>query len=370
VRASEKLANSPLAGDVLAGLSKLGMVGIGLIPTQPRQILSTRPLFAPSSFDGVPLRIINDPQTAALVSALGARPVQNVTAGGVQSSLQSGSIGAVETSATPIVSNSYNAVASYLTSYAVMPKFETIVATQSAWASLTVAQQAAIRDAAINTLVNSSQVRMREASQLSGLCKSGVILDQPSASQLAALAQEADRAAPVSPAATAIMRQIRSTIPGAGPQPTALPADGCFVAHTPAQAKAQQRLFASGGGGSGNGLSIPAGTYVTTTTLAEEVAGDVTNPELQRSVTWTWHIYANRKVKVTTTPYMSDQWNTGHYVATGRNQVTFIWTGGSALTPETVRWSYFDGQLTFAVVHVQDANGRILYTDHPWRRVG
>ena len=39
------------------------------------------------------------------------------------------------------------------------------------------------------------------------------------------------------------------------------------------------------------------------------------------------------------------------------------------VTPETVRWSYYDGQLTFAIVNVQDLSSRVIYTAHPWRKV-
>ena len=80
VRASELLAASPLASAMLSQLSSLGLVGIGLIPTEPRQILSTRPLIAPSAFNGIRLRITDNPETAALVRAIGARPVQRESA--------------------------------------------------------------------------------------------------------------------------------------------------------------------------------------------------------------------------------------------------------------------------------------------------
>jgi hypothetical protein len=35
-----------------------------------------------------------------------------------------------------------------------------------------------------------------------------------------------------------------------------------------------------------------------------------------------------------------------------------------------VRWSYFDGQLTFAIVDVADTGSRVIYTAHPWRKTG
>ena len=84
VRASEQLAASPLASTVLGQLSSLGLVGIGLIPAEPRQILSTRPLIAPSAFAGIRLRITDNPETAALAAAIGARAVQGKSASQVR----------------------------------------------------------------------------------------------------------------------------------------------------------------------------------------------------------------------------------------------------------------------------------------------
>jgi hypothetical protein len=51
------------------------------------------------------------------------------------------------------------------------------------------------------------------------------------------------------------------------------------------------------------------------------------------------------------------------------NEVTFYWNRVAGLTPETVRWSYYDGQLTFSVVTVQDQNGQVQYNEHPWHKV-
>ena len=61
----------------------------------------------------------------------------------------------------------------------------------------------------------------------------------------------------------------------------------------------------------------------------------------------------------------------GHYVVKG-DEVTFFWfqPRSSWSATETVRWSYFDGQLTFAIVDVADTSSRVFYTAHPWRKIG
>jgi Bacterial extracellular solute-binding protein, family 7 len=380
VRASEQLANSPIAGDVLRGLSGVGMVGIGLIPTEPRQILSTRPLFAPSSFDGLRLRIINNPETRALFAALHARPVQGVSAGQLSGLLGARSIEAVETSALPIVSNSYNAEAPYLSSYAVAPKFETIVATRAAWAALTASQQAAIRLAAKDTVANSQALPDRETAELTGLCQGGLVLDEPSHAQFTTLVRAAKRATPPSAQVAAMMHLIGSAIPGTGPRSMALPPPtGCHVAHSVAQAHSLHSLGAHYGSSRTGGPTIPPGTYVTTNTAAEFAAGDVTSAEFDKSMTEITTLYPDGNLKQIQRPTNPHQPRTatngyydygGHYVVNG-NDVTFFWDRRALLLPETLRWSYYNGQLSFSIIHVEgDSAGVVQYIDHPWRKVG
>jgi TRAP-type C4-dicarboxylate transport system substrate-binding protein len=370
VRASELLASSPLASAMLSQLASLGLVGIGLIPTEPRQILSTRPLIAPSAFSGIRLRITDNPETAALVTAIGARAVQRESASQVRGMLRSGSVAGVETSPEFILANSYNADAAYLTSYAVIPKFETIVATRAAWRALTAAQQAAIRQAAADTLAHARQVPARESQEIAGFCAGGLILDQPSPTQLAALARVTSGAVPGGAQVIAMIRMIRAAVPGTGPQPSPIPLPpACRIASTAAQAIALHRLSVPGGSGQTGGATIPPGTYVTTDTVADWRAGGQYGADWDTAITFTWHLYPDGRLYQTQQPDYPDQpFGRGRYIVKG-DEVTFIWDPYMELTPETVRWSYFDGQLTFSIVHVQDTASRITYIAHPWRKV-
>jgi len=101
VAASQRVAASPVATTVLGQLSGYGAVGVGLIAGEPRQILSVRPLFAQPQFAGAKIRIVDNPQTAAMISALGARPVQGLASNEVNAPLHSGSVTAVESSPFP-----------------------------------------------------------------------------------------------------------------------------------------------------------------------------------------------------------------------------------------------------------------------------
>jgi TRAP-type C4-dicarboxylate transport system substrate-binding protein len=368
--ASEALAASPVAAALLGQLSPLGLVGIGLIPAEPRQFLSARPLIAPSAFDGISLRIIDNPQTAALVGALGAHPVQGKSASQVGDLLRSGSIAGAETSPQQVLENSYNAEAPYLTSYAIIPKFETIVASRRAWLALTAAQQAAIRQAAADTVVNARQVPAREQQELFDMCGTGLVLDEPSPAQLAVLAGRAASTAPAGAAAAAMTRMIRADVLGTGPQPSAVPPPSqCRIASTAAQAIALHNLSVPGGSAP-QGATIPPGTYVTTDTVADFVNGGQYGPDWQTTITFILYLYPDGTVLESQRPNYPDQGvGRGRYVVKG-DEVTFIWDSGTGLTPQTLRWSYYDGQLTFAIESVQDIGSRIIFTAHPWRKVG
>jgi TRAP-type C4-dicarboxylate transport system substrate-binding protein len=373
VAASQRVAASPVAAAVLGQLSGYGAVGLGLIAGEPRQILSVRPLFAAPQFAGQKIRIVDNPQTAALVNALGAGPVQGLASNQVNGPLRAGSVTAVETSPFYVWENGYQTAAPYLTSYGIFPKFETLVASTKAWAALPPADQAVIRRAVADTRANSGQLASREALELTRLCQQGVVLDQPTAAQLGVLARDAATAAPAGAAAAAVDRQIRA-LPGTGVQPYAtgvpVPA-GCRVAGDAATATAIHQVltpaFAHKGGG-----KIPPGTYVTTDTVADWQAGGQYGDDWNKAVTYTTGLRADGTLWETQAPDYPDQGPlTGHYVVKG-DEVTFFWlqpkSGWSAT--EKVRWSYFDGQLTFAIVDVADTSSRVIYTAHPWHKIG
>jgi hypothetical protein len=268
-----------------------------------------------------------------------------------------------------VLTNSYNAVAPYLTAYGLFPKMEAIVATKSAWAALTGPQQSAFRQAAADALINSRQVPAREGVELGTMCSAGLVLDEPSAAQLSAIAKAASSATPGGSQVASMIGRIRSKVAGTGPQPEAvsLPAS-CHVAHTVAEAKA----FAStpvalpASPSSTGGATIPLGTYVTTDSVADFRAGGQLGADWNTPQTFTLSLYADGIVSQGQEP--NDGAEFGSYLVHG-DEVTFTWSD-SGLTPETVRWSYLNGMLTLKVVDVQDTAGRIMYATHPWRKVG
>jgi TRAP-type C4-dicarboxylate transport system substrate-binding protein len=368
VAASQRVAASPVAATVLGQLSRYGAIGVGLIAGEPRQILSVRPLFTPSQFAGQKIRIVDNPQTAALVTALGAHPVQGLASTAVNSPLQKGSLAGVETSPFYVAENAYQNLAPYLTSYAIFGKFETLTASKRAWGELSPAEQAVMKQAVADTRGHSGQLASRESLELTQLCQQGVVLDRPTAAQLGVLAQHTATAGPASAAAAVVERQIKA-LPGSGAQlnATGLPA-ACRVAGDAATAAAIHQVLTPTAAHQGGG-KIPPGTYVTTDTVADFEAGGVYGSDWNKDVTWTIVMRADGTVRETQAPDYQDQGPaTGHYVVKG-DEVTFYLsqvTNWSAI--ETVRWSYFDGQLTFGIVDVADTGSRVIYTAHPWRK--
>jgi hypothetical protein len=171
-----------------------------------------------------------------------------------------------------------------------------------------------------------------------------------------------------------MIRRIRSAIAGTGPQLDAvtLPV-ACHVAHTVAEANA----FASASGlrssappatpTSIGGATIPPGVYVTTDTVADFRAAGQTGDDWNATQTFTLNLYSDGISSETQEPLGGGEFGT--YVVAG-DEVTFTWSPDTGLTPQTVRWSYLNGLLTLTVVDVEDLGSRVIFSTHPWRKVG
>ena len=269
VAASQRVAASPVAATVLGQLPKYGAVGVGLIAGEPRQILSVRPLFAPGR---------NSPgrRSASSTTRRPRRwsprwvPVRSraLASNKVNSPLRAGLVTAVETSPFYIAENAYQNAAPYLTSYAVFPKFETLVASKKAWAALSPSESGGDQ---------AGRRRYPAAFWSAGGPRGPGAHPALPAGRRArpAHGRPARRAGPAtlrqprpSAAAAAVERQIRA-LPGTGVQPnaTGIPA-GCRVAGDAATATAIHRVLTPALAHQGGG-KIPPGTYVVTDTVAD-----------------------------------------------------------------------------------------------------
>ena len=179
----------------------------------------------------------------------------------------------METSPEYILANSYNADASYLTSYAVIPKFETIVATQAAWRALTAAQQAAIRQAAADTLAHARQVPARESQELAGLLPGRPHPRRAVARPARRPGARNSRRVPAGARVAAMVRMIRADVPGTGPQPSAIALPPRAAPRARRRRRSRCTTSACPAAPGNQGATIPPGTYVTTDTVADLQAG-------------------------------------------------------------------------------------------------
>ena len=111
--------------------------------------------------------------------------------------------------------------------------------------------------------------------------------------------------------------------------------------------------------------------FVTTDTAADYRRGNVTNPDFRKDITSRTTLRDGRWYTTQTPDYPNQGPFSGTYTVNG-DEVRFVMlhASGPLVAPETLKWSYFNGQLRFKIVDVADTASRVFYTAHPWRKVG
>jgi TRAP-type C4-dicarboxylate transport system substrate-binding protein len=366
-QAAQALATSDVAGEVLDTLPH-SVIGLALVPAETRRVISKRAVLAPGDFAGQRLRIIDNPQTAALFTALGALPQLGWTARPVTAALADGRLDGAETAPNSIVDNGYWNSARQLSGYGVFPKFQSIVSSREAWRRMSPRQRDALLAAARETVGSAhATIAARERSDLRQLCLGGVRIAVPTARQLQALATAAAPAAAelrADAVAARVLERLRA-LPGSGPQPLASP--------LPPEC-AQRGPRAAGR------VKFPEGTYLTRVTREQFEAAGATPPAAGiKAITLTTELRDGRftQLQAPTEPHQcGDKPTKAHPACTGTysvdgDELTFVWeppTPPPLPAPETVQWSYFDHVLRFKPVNVGDA-GSVAIFDQPWRRI-
>ena len=368
--AAQAVATSPVARS-LAGALPGSVVGLALVPGETRRLLSARPAVEPGDWQGLRVRIVDNPQTAADLEALGAEAVQGLFSREVPAELRDKRLDATETAPGSALGNGYQDYLHHLSGYGLFPKFESIVVSRRSWDRLSGEQRKALEAAALETLgAAPAALATQEQSNLRQLCAAGVRVTVPTRQQLSALAAAAR---PVidelktDEAAAGVLAQL-DAVPGSGPQPLAAPLpDGCsrsagttFVHRGPAR--------------------IPDGTYEVKVPHEEFQAVGADVPPFDRSDVTFWTMIRDGRFINTQKPTAPDQCATkptkAHPACVGTVEIdgdtlTFRWeppTPPPVPAPETVKWSYFDGELHFRPVDVADSVSRVIYS-HPWRRI-
>ena len=372
--ATTALARSGVARNLLEGMAAYEAVGLGLIPGEPRRLLTREPVVDPSDLSGRRVRVSDSAQTMALLATLGAEPVEGMTAAEVRQALQNGTLDGTEMAPVYLGQNGYDLSAPYLSAFALIPKFEVVAASTAAWRRLSTRDREALSSAATETVAwEAARLSGDEAAELSLLCGDGLVVVAPSAPALAAWRAKA--ASPSPGDADPLVRRIRALVPSAGPtdDASALPPN-CELATSAAGAQAIHRAHQPATTASStpdHGLGIPSGTYVETVTAAQFAVAGLSGPDFARDVTYTWRFRPDGTFEETQQPDYADQGRqVGRYAVEG-NRLTMTYLPGPdgiALPPERASWSFYVGVLTFSEIQVQDPGATPLY-EQPWHKI-
>jgi TRAP-type C4-dicarboxylate transport system substrate-binding protein len=179
-----RVLESDLAGEMLAGTSKLGLVGLAMLPTDLRKPLGlSRPLVAVKDYQGARIGVREGEVAKATFTALGATPVGTIPGGPLRG------LDGAELDLGGIAWNEYDLQAKAVTANVTLwPRPVTVVINRTVFESLTPRQQDALQQAGSSVI--SRQLHYRQL--LSGddryiLCRRGLRFLHASSQDLAAL---------------------------------------------------------------------------------------------------------------------------------------------------------------------------------------
>jgi TRAP-type C4-dicarboxylate transport system substrate-binding protein len=183
--ALDAVVSDPVAGEMLSGLERLGLTGLGLFPEGLRHPASFgEPLREPADFAGVGIRAPLSELSWEILEALGATPL-DVSDEELQTLFGEGRLGGAETSAAHLSSLRYRGVMTgNLTPYA---KANVLVANSETLEALTDEQRDVLGHATDATLEHSIATRPSDAEALAAVCAEGLEVAIATAEQQAAM---------------------------------------------------------------------------------------------------------------------------------------------------------------------------------------
>jgi TRAP-type C4-dicarboxylate transport system substrate-binding protein len=168
----DKVTSGPIAGQMLAGLSDVGVVGLALLPEALRHPVGfSDPLRAPSDFVGIGIRAPRSKLTWEILRALGAEPV-DLVGNEIGPAIDSGRLRGAE-SEIGLVRNLARP-GTLTANITFFPKANTLVANQKAFERLTDDQRKTLRRAAAETLEQVRASRSTDAEAARTACSARV----------------------------------------------------------------------------------------------------------------------------------------------------------------------------------------------------
>jgi TRAP-type C4-dicarboxylate transport system substrate-binding protein len=356
----ERVVQSPLVGEMLAGLEPIGLVGLGVLPGALRKPLGiSKPLVAPDDYAGLTIGVQQSLVADETMRALGAKPVWFPAGGKIDR------FDAIEQQAASIEGNRYDAIGKHFTANVnLWPRPLVVFTGKKVLDSLGPDQRTALRQAVANVIpAQTAALRRAEQEATANLCRRGLEFETASPDDLAAL-----RTA-VQPVYDTLARepQTRKFL-------AAIAASGKGV---PAESAPQCRPSGQTDGQAAGSSSQLDGVYRVTTTAddllaAGTPAGDLT-PE--NYGTWTY-VFDRTRFAFTQENKDACTWGYGRFAVKG-NQVEWKFTDGGGTGPRDAfnrpgeslvyGWSLYRETLTLtpAPGAVSPENFRAK----PWQRI-
>jgi TRAP-type C4-dicarboxylate transport system substrate-binding protein len=168
----ERVLQSPLVREMLAGLEPIGLVGLGVLPGPMRKPLGiSRPLVAPADYAGLTIGVQQSLVADETMRALGARPVW--FAGMAKIDRFDG----IEQQTVSIEGNRYDTVGKHFTANVnLWPRPLVIFAGKQVFDTLSPDQRNALRQAVANVLPAQTATHRRDEQDATGnLCRRGLV---------------------------------------------------------------------------------------------------------------------------------------------------------------------------------------------------
>ena len=340
----ERVVQSPLVGEMLAGLEPIGLVGLGVLPGPMRKPLGiSKPLVTPADYAGLTIGVQQSLVADQTMRALGARPVWFPVMGKIDR------FDGIEQQTAAIDGNRYDTIGKHLTANVnLWPRPLVIFAGRKVFDSLRPEQRNALQQAAANVIpAQTAALRGDEQDAAGNLCRSRKLEFQTaSPHDLAAL-----RTA-VQPVYDALARdpQTRKFLAAIAAVGKGVPAESA----PPCRATGQTD-------GQAAGASSPLDGLYRVTTTAQDLraagtpAGDVV-PE--NYGTWTY-VFDRDRFAFTQENKDACTWGYGTFAVKG-HQVEWRFTDGGGIAPNNAYnkpgeffvfgWSLYRETLTLTAV--------------------
>jgi TRAP-type C4-dicarboxylate transport system substrate-binding protein len=187
----DRVIASPLAAQAASGLAAKGVVSLGLAAVNLRRPLGAKRSFRSlADFSGAKVNVISSKLSRAVVTALGAKPMEVGGGEDLAEALRTGKVDAAETAIDVVFRNGYSDVAKFMTSNVVLfPKFASIDANAPMVNGLAAPLREALAGAAAATGPHSSAgLADLEDANAAALCRQGIRFASATQAQLDALA--------------------------------------------------------------------------------------------------------------------------------------------------------------------------------------